>query len=287
MKTSHLLIVSALTLTQFFSSCKKEIVEPPKNVTTQASVETIANDKAYLNSVYYKTLLVAFGAGMGDINMFKNDEASDILAGCATVTTDTTVFPYQVTINFGTSGCTLSDGTPVTGVIYGTYTNRNLGTSGSTATLDMSNFYINGNQVLGTFSVHNKGAFGGGNYFFDLSVGGGELKYGSDGRLVKQDVTWLVEWQANGTATKEDDFFAFTGTASGITSNGDSYTETIAEPLLMSRATGCVRQFVSGQTVATISGQPDLTINYGDGTCDTRADAVQNGVSVRINLQNF
>lgn len=268
------------------SSCKKEVIEKTntKNVPTTASVEAAAADKTYANSLIYKTILIAFGAGVGDINAFKADES---YVGCANITIDSSSFPNHVTIDFGSSGCTLSDGTPVTGVITGTYTHQNLGTPGSTAMLDMSGLYINGDNVLGSFNIHNKGMKTNGDYSFDIVLTGGNIVFGSDGHQFKQEVNWLVEWLRNGNTDKNDDFFRFTGITTGETSDGDAYTENITEPLNISRAPGCVRQFVSGVSVLNIAGQPDMTIDYGDGTCDRRAEVTQGGVRTRIELATY
>lgn len=287
MKTNHLIIISALSLLQIFSSCKKETIQPnTKSTPTSESVQAIAEDKTYMNTLVYKTVLITFGASVGDINAFKTENSDNLLASCAVITTDTSVFPYRATIDFN-NGCTLNDGTPVSGVIHATYTHGNLGVVGSTAVLDMDSFYINSNHLIGNFTLHNKGNNANSNLEFDVTISGGNLIFGSDGRIVKQDVSWLVEWQANGTLVKDDDFFSFSGTASGVTSNGDNFTESITSPLLMSRDQNCVREFISGVTVAQIDNNPDLTIDYGTSTCDTKADATQGGVTVRIDLQDY
>ncbi|MFM2306105.1 MAG: hypothetical protein RLZZ367_774 [Bacteroidota bacterium] len=287
MKTNNLLIISALFLTQMFSSCKKEVIEtttPKTYIPTAASIEATATDKTYTNTLVYKTVLIAFGAGMGNLNVFKNEES---YSSCATITIDSSTSPKHVTIDFGSSGCSLDDGTPVTGVITGTYNDQNLGNLNSKATLDLSNFYIDGNHILGTFDIQNKTVALGGNYFYDITVTGGNVIFGSDGRIVKNDVSWLVEWDRNNTNTREDDSFNFTGTSSGVTSGGDAYTETITSPLVMSRASSCVRQFISGVSELTINNQPNMTIDYGNGDCDSRAEIIQDGITTRIVLRSY
>ncbi len=271
------------------SSCKKENLQPSlsKNQLSATSVQMLAENKASMNHLVYKTILIAFGASTGDINAFKNENSDQLLGNCATITKDTTVMPYTIRIDFD-NNCTLNDGSPVTGFITATWTNNNFGiVAGSQAVLNYDSFYINGNHILGIITIQNKGTNANGNTDFDINMTNGSMIYGSDGSLVKQDVQWLLEWIKNGTSNKDDDFFSFTGTASGVTSNGDNYTETIINPLLISRDPNCVHMFVSGVTLAVIDNNPDLQIDYGPGTCDDRADATQGGVTVRITLKNY
>jgi hypothetical protein len=271
-----------------FSSCQKENIQPgKKNQPTTAEVQTLAEDQAYMNHFAYKSIMIAFGASAGNLDMYKNEGADESLTSCATVTKDTTVFPYQIRIDFGT-GCTLNNGTPISGVINATWNNANFGTvAGSHATLDFDSFYVNGNHVLGLMTLQNKGANANGNTTFDISISNGSMVYGSDGRMIKQNVSWVLEWMANGTPIKDDDFFSFTGTASGVTSTGDSYTDSITTPLTISRDPNCVREFISGVTLAQVANNPDLQIDYGSGICDNRADVIQGGVTTRITLQDY
>lgn len=297
MKTNHLIILTAVFFAQLFSSCKKEetLVPPTNNgnnttlttnrppvtmAPTLATVTAKAQDKTHINSLVFKSMFIAFGAGMGDINHFKNADAQ---SSCAVITIDSSVSPSNVTIDFGTSGCTLDDGTPVTGIISGTFTG-DLAIAGNTAVLDMNNFTINGNLLGGTFTIHNNGDASG-NYIWSVDVAGGSLEYGSDGRIVKQSVDWDVELFLNDVADRTDDMYSFTGTSSGQTSDGDNYTELITDPLIVKGGPGCVHEFVQGISVMTIVAQPNLTINYGTGACDLNAEASQNGVRTTITLK--
>lgn len=271
-------------------SCQKENIQPvisKHEEPTSASVQAIASDQTYMNGLTYKSLMIAFGAMSGNINAFKNENSDNLLGGCATVTKDTTVFPNQLTVEFG-NGCTLNDGSPVTGVITGTYTSSQFGSvPGSQAVLNFDSFYINGNHILGVITLQNKGTNANSNMTFDVSMTNGNLIFGSDGRMIKQNVQWLFELITSGTNVISDDQFSITGTANGVTSNGDAYTDSIVSPLVISRDPNCVREFIKGVTLAHIANNPDLQIDYGSGTCDTRADATQGGVTVRISLKDY
>lgn len=290
MKTKNLLFISALSVLQIFSSCKKENIVPPltKDKTNAANIETVSSEKTELNYLAFKTTMMTFGAIMGNVNAFKTENGSDFLSGCAVVTKDTSVFPHLITIDFG-SGCTLNDGSLVTGKINATYTNSDFLTAGSESTMDLNTdtFYIGGNRILGQWTLHSNGRNVDGNSTFSMNVSNCGLIYGSDGRIIKQNVQWVSELFTNATPETGDDMISITGTSDGVTSDGDSYTDNITTPLIISRDPNCVRHFISGVTVAQITSKPDLTIDYGDGTCDTRADATQNGTTVRIQLQQY
>ena len=131
-------VAVALLAVVGLNSCKKENVVPT-NVKDQAKTEQVqvmAEDQSYMNLLVYKTVMMTFGATSGNINSFKNESTDELLSGCATVTKDTTVFPHTLLIEFS-SGCTLKDGSPVSGFITASFSNKDFGvTPGSTATID-------------------------------------------------------------------------------------------------------------------------------------------------------
>jgi hypothetical protein len=281
-----LIVMVAITVAGL-SSCKKEDVKPITTTPTPASVEAIASENAAINYFTFKSIMIAFGATKGNMDIYKTDDVDDILSSCSVITKDTTVFPYEFRVEIQPN-CTLNNGTPVSGVIKGTWTDKNFGSvAGSRATLDFDSFYINGSHVLGRMTLQNKSTDISGNTFFDIQMTNGAMIFGSDGRLVKQDVIWLLEWKTLGNNDREDDTYNITGHSSGVTSNGDSYTEQITTPLVISRASGCVRHFISGVTLAQINNNPDMQIDYGDGICDRRAVVTQGGISRVITLQDY
>ena len=278
--------IAAITVAGL-SSCKKENIQPVKQVTAKESLEVVAVDQAIRNGLAYQTLNIALAAISDNMGSFKNESSDNFLASCAVVTKDTSVFPHTINVDFG-SGCTLDNGATVSGTISGTYTGGKIkSTPGAQATLDFTNFHVNGNQVLGLMSFENLGTNGNSNAVISMDMTNGSMIYGSDGRQIRQNLQWEVELITNGTPQKEDDTYSFTGTADGVTSNGDAYTDQITVPLIISRDPACVKQFISGTTVAQIANNPDLTIDYGTGACDTEASATQNGSTVRIQLANY
>ena len=88
---------------------------------------------------------------------------------CATVGSDTTVTPHQLTIRFGDSTCVCLDGRGRSGsiIVYynGEYTDTN-----QVHTITYSNYYINGNRLTGTVSTLRVDTTVTGNWYYRVTV---------------------------------------------------------------------------------------------------------------------
>ncbi|MCW5906461.1 MAG: hypothetical protein KIS94_01260 [Chitinophagales bacterium] len=264
------------------SSCKKETVTNP--VTKMSMVKT-GQEKAQMTTITYKSVNILYGIFTGNLDSYKTESANSILS-CAVVVHDTTEIPYKVSADFG-SGCTLEDGSVVTGKITATYNNKKFTEPGSHATANLDSFYVNGDKIVGTVDIINNGMNGNNNLVFGIVITGGKLVYGSDGRFIKQDVHWELEFMRNDPETSDDDVLSVTGNSNGVTSDNFAYNEAITIPLTASRHPLCVREFVKGTTLIQISGQSDITLDYGDGTCDEFATVTQEGISETITLKKY
>ncbi|HET9486660.1 MAG TPA: hypothetical protein VFO54_04475, partial [Chryseosolibacter sp.] len=72
-----------------------------------------------------------------------------------------------------------------------------------------------------------------------------------------------------------------TSTASGTTRGGRNYSVMLLDDLIYKRHCGIA---VSGVKKFTLDGEKEITIDYGDGTCDTTFTITINGVSRTISL---
>jgi hypothetical protein len=61
---------------------------------------------------------------------------------------------------------------------------------------------------------------------------------------------------------------------------------TIIEPLVRKNEVDCFKYIVQGIRQIERTGQPTITINYGDGTCDNLADVTVDGVTTTIELKH-
>lgn len=270
----QLLSVAILFAVISLSSCKKEATDttdlsPASNMAladeSYNDVNNIADEAATTGSVSYKT-----------------DDANSLLAGCATVTRDTTSTPRVTTIDFG-NGCTGADGKTRKGRIIVTHDGpyRNPGT---TITVTFDNYFVNDNQVTGTKTIHNDGLNNAGHTSFSVSVNGQVLLANGAGTI-----TWTSErtreWIAGeSTPNRDDDQYAITGSATGTAANGDQFSATINQALIRNLAPGCRRHFVSGVATMERTNRPTRVIDYGNGNCDDQATVTVNGVAHTITL---
>lgn len=191
---------------------------------------------------------------------------------CATITVSPaypdTTFPKTITIDFGDSNCTGSDGRTRRGKIIASLTGR-YRESGTVVTVTTENFYINDNKIEGTKTITNNGYNADSNLTYTVNVVGAKI-YTSDGDTISWESTRTNEW-VEGSGTKSniwDDVYHITGTASGTNRTGNAFTVTITNRLR--KEIGC-RWFVSGTVDIEPSGKKKRTIDYGDGTCDNLA----------------
>lgn len=206
---------------------------------------------------------------------------------CASVTitpTDTT-FPKTITIDFGSTNCTGSDGRErkgsITAVITDYYRNP-----GSTITITPSNYHVNDYKVEGTKVVENIGRNADNNLSFDIDVQNGKIT-SPDGDVITWDSQrtreWVVgestTWISHGLSGVLDDEYLITGSASGTDRNGRSYAATITKALRVELDCRWI-------TEGTFELQPEdlklRTIDFGNGDCDNQATVDINNRSYTI-----
>ncbi len=276
MKPSFLRFTVALTITAAtltLNSCKKDATDNDLTSSynlaqadeTYNDVNNIADEAATSGSVTYKT-----------------EDASSLLAGCAVVTRDTVSMPHTATIDFGT-GCTGADGRTRSGKILVSYDGpyRNPGT---TITITFDNYFVNGNQVLGTKTIHNDGTNGDGFLSFSINVSGQMVLASGAGTITWTSQRTRVWIAGESTQTRDDDQYSITGTGSGTAANGDQFNGTIQTPLIRNLAPGCRGHFTQGTVLLQRTGRPDKLVDFGTGACDDEAVVTINGHTHLIHL---
>lgn len=80
-----------------------------------------------------------------------------------------------------------------------------------------------------------------------------------------------------------DDQYEITGSSSGMDSEGNAFTFEIVSALLLDL--GCeTPEVTSGIAVFRMEGQSDVTVDYGDGTCDQEVVVTVDGVEKAVNM---
>lgn len=264
MKTNRFILYSIilLAISSFaVGGCKKD---------TEDNDTSAAGDNAFAESTFNDVTNISDEAGYsGALSNYRLGGNEGILTSCATVTFDSLVSTDQDTIkiDFGSTNCTGNDGRNRRGIIYVYYTGA-YRDSASVHTIAFSNYYVNDNQILGTKTVTNMGHNGSGNLVYSIYVNGSVVLANNGGT-----VTWTSqrqrEWtQGESTMAWNDDVYSVTGSASGVSADGHSFTVSITSPLIRVMSIGCRRHFVSGVFVLTPDNKPARTVDFGPGTCD-------------------
>jgi hypothetical protein len=275
MKKSILLLPVFVLVLFLFHSCQKEL--GGDNLTT-------AKESAIANLMFDDVFRQVDYAGRYMDNTYNVGKSlHTALNGCGTITINPagTTFPKTITIDFGTSNCQGVDLRQRRGVITATIDGW-YGAEGTTVVISTTNYYVNDYKVEGTKTIENLGRNLSNNLEFEVNVTSGKVTSPED------DVfTWTSqrtnEWiEGEGTPLDPlDDVYLVSGSAEGETSQGRNYSLNITTPLNI--LIGC-RWIRAGVLEVTQDPGTDFTIDYGDGTCDSKAVATILGIDFRIDL---
>ncbi len=257
-----------------FSSCKKN--NPVDNDFSAVK------DDAFAESTFDNVTNLADEAYALSTNGHFKSSDNIFLGDCATVTLDTTTFPYEMTIDFGDTNCLGTDGRYRRGKIIVTFTGR-YWRPGTIITTTFDEYYVNDNQVEGTKVVTNNGFNDAGNMNWDIAVNGMITLANGEGTI-----TWNSqrnrEW-IEGISTpfnRWDNIYLITGDAHGERANGLHWTRQITNPLRIELA---CRFIVSGTVKVIPEGKPVRILDFGDGNCDNEATVTVNGNTYTIYLR--
>jgi hypothetical protein len=276
------ILISFLTLTVLFSSCKKveEAIDEIQKDKTMSSDNNIAEDEAddisvIADEAYSYGELKSRGGSGG--SSFMGDTVKIIRSK-----TDSTI-----TIDFGNGVLSNKTGKTRKGKIIVKF-NGGYKVIGSAISQTFDNYFVNGKKIEGTRSITYKG---------DTS-GMPKWTIQSDLTITKADgkkVTWSstrtrIMVAGSGTPLNwYDDEYTVSGSANGTTSNGDVYTMTIGKPLFMKLSFGApsVCKYIIDGTITYTRGIRVASLDYGYGgitSCDNQAELNYNGNKSIITL---
>ena len=205
-----------------------------------------------------------------------------MLSPCASISIDNISTPHRLIVDFGTDNCFCYDGKYRRGKILVSYTGL-YRDSASSHTITFDNYYVNNYKVEGTQTVVNNGHNTAGNITFAVQVNstitdtaGNKLTYTST-----RTREWVAGESTEGLFGWHDDVYSITGTASGTTFNGASFTSNITSALIV--ALNC-RWIEKGTIEFKPSGKLTRTIDFGNGDCDNKATVTVAGISFNIIL---
>ena len=276
------LMLFAGMLSLVLVSCRKDKDSDLKDEDTSTVVEYAVADNAFNDVVS-----ISDEAYDGSLDTYRGASSSKVMTTCATITFDSLTSPKSLTIDFGTTDCLCGDGNYRRGKIIVTWTGP-YRDSGSVRTITFDNYFVNFNQLLGTKTVTNNGTNGSGHPTFTVTVNGSvtwDAQYFGGGGTSTYTSARTREWIAGyNTPTWLDDIYLISGTASGTTRGGSSYTMSTTEAL--KKEIG-FRHFTDGVLNFTPSGKYTRVIDYGyvNGGQDNLARVTINGYTFTVTLR--
>ena len=193
-------------------------------------------------------------------------ESAAYLTDCPVITVNKTATPQIMTIDFGTT-CTGKDGKVRSGKIIVTSTAFN--TFPSVRDKSFDNYYVDGKKIEGSIAKtitkdqENNIRTAVIKENITITFPDGEGKATRIANLTRQ-------YQRNTLLNPADNQIVSWGTVEFTRVSGVKVTKTItsADPLVFKVA---CHHIVSGTVSITTSNNRSWTINYGDGSCDTKA----------------
>jgi hypothetical protein len=205
-------------------------------------------------------------------------EESPLEMDCATITDELSGSNRIRTIDFGNSNCTIFTGNQVRGKIILTFTN-DFDAQTRTASFAFENFYHNNRYVLGNREVV-KTIMPNGHPQVKINLN--MIVTAPNGTTFTRIGERIRECTAGYDTPLDlsDNDYAITGTWSTTVSvTGMTSVAEIESPIIIK--SDC--SYITSGTISYTRGDGEnLSMDYGDGTCDDRASFTQNGVTAEV-----
>jgi hypothetical protein len=279
MKTRTFLMIAAIGMLSFYS-CNKDsniIEQTSVDLTDDNAVTDVAFDDVF-NTVDNASVIMENQMGITKGAL----ESGAVLAdSCPKITISAGGFPKTITVDYGV-GCTVWNGSTRSGKIIIVVTDRRSAVN-STRTVTFDNYFFNGIKIEGTREVKNTGLNSNQNFVFTDKLTGGKLTL-PDGKTIERAADHKREFTAGfNTKTIWDDECIISGTATGKSISGVTYTNTILTGLKWKRVCEFI---VSGSIKFERSGVEPVILDYGTGECDAKATVQRGTVTKDIILKH-
>ena len=250
----------SLVLVAVYTGCKKKTID-----TDTSSATDNASAENSFSTVFRSTN--------------ENSDSVAVRSSCTnimitTTTTNINHYPKTLTIDYGSTGCNGYKGS-YSAVFTGPFK-----TQGSIITITYNNYYDGAYQVdADSHTITNTGVSSAGNPVYTVSVVNGRLT--SSSGTSKWNATKSIEWTVGSTSPWGDDVFLISGTTSGTSAKGVTYSTVINTPLKM--AAGC-DYIESGVLTLTPQSGDNRVFDFGNGACDNQATVTIDGVVFNITM---
>jgi hypothetical protein len=285
-------------------SCKKETSDSGLTAQQEEEIATLSaqaetENEWVFNEIFDNIMGVNAEVGLGGIGVFGRSASAngretnlDSIPACMILTVThlnaQTYFPVKITLDFG-GGCLGKDGHIRYGKMITTYSGR-LTVAGNSAITTFDGFKIDSTSVEGTYTISNTTAAGSNQRQFTVDILNAKLS--RPGNVHSQWTSHRKITQLEGNSTPDfplDDVFSVEGSAHGkVTRNNDlhAWHSEITDPLRKKFGCRWLSKGIFKTWKETLSSNSPwaATVNYGDGTCDSRAQLTVNGVTKEIKL---
>ncbi len=199
----------------------------------------------------------------------KGGRSEKSLPTCAVVTNDK--ISKTVTIDFGT-GCVGAYGRTRSGKIIILYSST-LGDSLANRTITFDNYKVNNKSVTGMIELRDISKNPAGNLQSTRRVTDLKITF-PNGKYVTFNGSRTREWtDGAGDSNPDNNKYRITGTLTGLSSTGRTFTHEIISPIIVDFA--CAKQGNFARVAGVVEttklggfGERKRTVDYGDGTCD-------------------
>jgi len=268
-------LVMAILLT--LASCNK---------TDDASFSSLNSETAIDSKVDEVNDIASAALNSNDAISGRVEDRDDRLE-CATVVKEVgnTKDAGKITLTFN-GGCKDDDGDLRTGKIIITWSGGRWFIPGSTHTITLESYTVNGVVMEGTRTVKNVSTTASP---LTWTIQGSHKSTWADGTSASRTVNRTRQWVRSSTSPFQDKWIISQTdpnipAATGTNRNGKNYSVQITTPLQYVAACGRrVHIPVIGLKTVTVDTEI-FTVNYGDGTCDNLITVTKNGVSKTVKV---
>lgn len=267
-------VIVLVAVATIFFACSKNNEANPTTDENDNKALAAASYEAQVSTLYDDLFDVALQGGQSEnlnseARIAPQDRTNSKLGTCWVATLDDATpgkWPKKLTMDFSAYNkpCVGADGRVRAGKVVLSISNYILLT-GSTVTITLENYSVNGIKLEGTKVITNLSSANG--FKYSTTVTGGKLTLDSltFGYTCSKTIT-QTEGQATPLNTN-DDFYSGTGTATLTYPAGATVTYTVKEPLVKELACPWIGK---GKAEVTFD-QITATIDYGAGICDDTA----------------
>jgi hypothetical protein len=269
------------------ASCKDEdrlTVQDTQDITEEATTDTYFQDMDDMAGVVIEAPTDdQFSGGRSATTITIQDDRMNCNGVVITIVPgegSTKSHPKGVlTVDFGTTGCQDNRGNIRTGKLIFTYDGWRFQPQ-STIVVTAQNYTVNGVKLEGTRTLTNVTGSTDESPKFQAVLAGGKATF-LDGSVATREsnITW--QWSRGSAGVADDELVINPASASGTTRGGRAYTVTVLEALKYRRSCGIA---VDGIKKYVLDGSKEITIDYGNGTCDRSVTVTVNGVTRNISV---